>query len=208
MEYFEILGVSREASDDEIKKAYYKLAARYHPDHLSHEQATQFLPYFLKITKAYLTLKDRETRDKYIRECTLGIFEEEQEKDRKNSRKKLFEQGMRYLLADPIRASKYFRKAFLLDQNNQTFKSYYGLSLILSGRDSTGLDLCLEAAVNEESSEHYFNLAKCYAKLGKYKEALNSTKKVLKLDRNHARAKAFMDELKNHTGIRQFFNRN
>jgi DnaJ-class molecular chaperone len=207
MEYFEILAVSKDASDEEIKKAYYKLAAKYHPDHLSPGEGKQLLPYFLKITRAYLTLKDQETREKYIRECTLGIFEDEQEKDRKNSRKKLFEQGMRYLLADPVRATKYFRKAFNLNRNNETFKSYYGLSLILTGRDSKGLDLCLEAAVNEETAEHYFNLAKCYAKLGKYKEALNNTKKVLKLDRNHARARAFMEELKNHTGIRQFFNR-
>jgi len=207
MEYFEILGVSKDASGDEIKKAYYKLADKYHPDHLSSEEGKQLLPYFLKITKAYLTLKDQETREKYIRECTLGIFEDEQEKDRKNSRKKLFEQGMRFLLADSVRASKYFRKAFLLDQENQTFKSYYGLSLILTGRDNKGLDLCLEAAVNEETAEHYFNLAKCYAKLEKYKEALNTTKKVLRIDRNNQRARAFMEELKKHTGIRQFFSR-
>ena len=207
MEYFELLGVSKEATEDEIKKAYYKLAAKYHPDHLPTEEAQQLLPYFLKITKAYLTLKDETSRNKYIRECNLGIFEDDQEKDRKNSRQKLFEQGMKYLLADPVRASKYFRKAFNLDRDNETYKSYYGLSLILSGRDSKGLDLCLEAAVNEENAEHYFNLAKCYAKLGQYKDALNNTKKVLKLDRNHARARSFMDELKNHTGIRKFFSK-
>jgi curved DNA-binding protein CbpA len=207
MEYFEILGVSKDATDNEIKKAYYKLAAKYHPDHLSEDKIEQLLPYFLKITKAYLTLRDPNSRGKYIRECTLGIFEEDQEKDRKNSRKKLFDQGMRYLMADPVRASKYFRKAFNLDRDNETYKSYYGLSLILSGRDNKGLDLCLEAAVNEESPEHCFNLAKCYAKLGKYKEALAQTKKVLKLDRNHARARAFMEELKNYTGIRKFFSK-
>ena len=205
MEYFEILGVSKDATDEEIKKAYYKLAAKYHPDHLSEDKIEQLLPYFLKITKAYLTLRDSDSRGKYIRECTLGIFEEDQEKDRKNSRKKLFEQGMRYLLADPVRASKYFRKAFLLDQSNETYKSYYGLSLILSGRDTKGLDLCLEAAVNEDTAEHHFNLAKCYAKLGKYNSAMTHTKKVLKLDRNNMRAKKFMEELKNHTGIRKFF---
>ena len=112
---------------------------------------------------------------------------------------------MKYLLADPVRASKYFRKAFNLDRENQTFKSYYGLSLILSGRDSKGLDLCLEAAVNEETAEHYFNLAKCYAKLGQYNQAMTNTKKVLKLDRHNMKAMKFMEELKNHTGIRKFF---
>lgn len=201
------MGVSKDATDDEIKKAYYKLAAKYHPDHLSPEKVKQFLPYFLKITRAYITLKDPESRNKYIRECKLGIFEEEQEKDRKNSRKKLFEQGMKYLLADPVRASKYFRRAFLLDQDNETFKSYYGLSLVLSGRGNKGLDLCLEAAVNEETAEHHFNLAKCYAKLDKYNKAVTHTKKVLRLERNNMKARKFLEELKNHTGIRKFFKR-
>jgi len=207
MEYFKILGVTKDANEQEIKKAYYKLAAKYHPDHLSEEKIEQFLPYFLKITKAYLTLKDRDTRSQYIRECTLGIFEEDQEKDRRNSRKKLFDQGMKYLLADPVRSSKYFRKAFNLDRNNETYKSYYGLSLIVSGRDNKGLDLCLEAAVNEDTAEHHFNLAKCYAKLGKYNSALTHTKKVLKIDRNNMEARKFMEELKPHTGIRKLFNK-
>jgi curved DNA-binding protein CbpA len=207
MEYFKILGVSPEASDEEVKKAYYKLAAKYHPDHLSPEQIKQFLPYFLRITRAYLTIKEKKKRSEYIRQCKLGIFEEDKEKDRRNSREKLFEQGLKFLMADPVRSSKYFRKAFNLERNNETYKSYYGLSLILSGRDNKGLDMCLEAVLNQESAEHHINLAKCYAKLGQYRNALNHSQKALRLDKNHIEAKNFTEELKNHTGILKFFKR-
>jgi tetratricopeptide (TPR) repeat protein len=207
MEYFKILGVSPEASDSEIKKAYYKLAAKYHPDHLSPEMKKQFLPYFLKVTRAYLTLKEQKKRNEYIRQCNLGIFEEDKEKDRRNSREKLFEQGLKYLMADPMRSSKYFRKASNLERSNETYKSYYGLSLILSGRDNKGLDMCLEAVLNQESAEHHINLAKCYAKLGQYRNALNHSQKALRLDKNNMEARNFTEELKNHTGFRQFFKR-
>jgi curved DNA-binding protein CbpA len=207
MEYFKILGVTMEASDTEIKKAYYKLAAKYHPDHLPPETRKQFIPYFLRITKAYLTLKDQTKRSEYIRQCKLGIFEEDQEKDRRNSREKLFEQGLKYLMADPVRSCKYFRKAFNLERSNETYKSYYGLSLILSGRDTKGLDMCLEAVLHQESAEHHINLAKCYVKLGQYRNALNHSQKALRLDKDNLEARKFAEDLKSHTGIRKFFKR-
>ncbi|MEO0293405.1 MAG: DnaJ domain-containing protein [candidate division WOR-3 bacterium] len=200
MEYFRLLGVSEDASEAEIKKAYYKLAAKYHPDHLSPEEAKKVLPYFLKITRAYLTLKDPKRRNEYIRHCKLGIFEEEEERERRESREKLFEQGCKILSADPLRASKYFRKAFALDKNNEVYKSYYGLSLVLSGLDGKGIDLCLEAVLNKESADLHLNLAKCYAKLGKYRHALDHAKRALKLDRDHLQAKNFYEKLKNHGG--------
>ncbi|CAH0702556.1 unnamed protein product [Spodoptera exigua] len=58
-EYYNVLGVSKEASTGEIKKAYKRLAVKYHPDKNPTEEAHKM---FVKITEAYEALKDPEKR--------------------------------------------------------------------------------------------------------------------------------------------------
>jgi len=60
-DYYEILGVSRNATPEEIRKAYYKLAHKYHPDKGGDEKK------FKEINEAYQVLSDKEKRSQYDR---------------------------------------------------------------------------------------------------------------------------------------------
>lgn len=62
-DYYNILGVSRDASQDEIKKKYRKLAAKYHPDKNPDDKSAE--DKFKEIGEAYEVLKDPEKRKLY-----------------------------------------------------------------------------------------------------------------------------------------------
>ena len=63
-DYYQILGVSRDASDADIKKSYRKLARQYHPDVNSEASAEEK---FKQVNEAYEVLKDTEKRQAYDR---------------------------------------------------------------------------------------------------------------------------------------------
>lgn len=64
-DYYEVLGVSKTASDDEIKKSYRKLAMKYHPDRNSDDAAAE--EKFKEASEAYEVLSDRDKRSAYDR---------------------------------------------------------------------------------------------------------------------------------------------
>jgi curved DNA-binding protein len=61
-DYYKILGVARGAGDEEIKKAYRKLARKYHPDVSKEANAKER---FQEVAEAYETLRDKEKRAAY-----------------------------------------------------------------------------------------------------------------------------------------------
>jgi curved DNA-binding protein len=62
-DYYKSLGVAKTATPEEIKKAYRKLAMKYHPDHSKGDKAAE--EKFKKISEAYAVLSDKEKRKQY-----------------------------------------------------------------------------------------------------------------------------------------------
>ena len=62
-DFYEVLGIERNASSEDIKKAYRKLAIKYHPDKNPGDQKAE--EKFKEISAAFEVLKDEEKRQKY-----------------------------------------------------------------------------------------------------------------------------------------------
>jgi molecular chaperone DnaJ len=71
-DFYAVLGVSASASQDEIKKQYRKLAARYHPD--KNPNDAKAADRFKEISEAYQVLGDAERRKQYDQMRQLGAF--------------------------------------------------------------------------------------------------------------------------------------
>ncbi|MBM7556233.1 molecular chaperone DnaJ [Halanaerobacter jeridensis] len=69
-DYYDILGVDKDASQKEIKRAYRKLSKKYHPDISDEENAEEK---FKEVTEAYEILSDEETRAKYDQYGHAGV---------------------------------------------------------------------------------------------------------------------------------------
>lgn len=70
-DFYEVLGVAKNASDSDIKKSYYKLAKQYHPDSNKGDDKAQ--KKFQEVSEAYDTLKDSGKRSMYDRVGPEGM---------------------------------------------------------------------------------------------------------------------------------------
>ena len=70
-DYYEVLGVSKTATDEEIKKAYRKLALKYHPDYNPGDKSAE--EKFKEINEAHEVLSDPEKRKRYDQFGFAGV---------------------------------------------------------------------------------------------------------------------------------------
>jgi molecular chaperone DnaJ len=70
-DYYEVLGLTKGASDDDIKKAYRKLAKQHHPDLHPNEKGAEAR--FKEVNEAYEVLSDKDKKDRYDQYGHAGV---------------------------------------------------------------------------------------------------------------------------------------
>ncbi|HEY0200100.1 MAG TPA: molecular chaperone DnaJ [Burkholderiaceae bacterium] len=72
-DYYEVLGIAKNAADDEIRKAYRKLAMKYHPDRNQGDAAKKAEEQFKEVKEAYEMLSDTQKRAAYDQYGHAGV---------------------------------------------------------------------------------------------------------------------------------------
>ena len=193
MNYYQILDVAKTAGEDEIKKAYFHLARRFHPDRfdrsLPANYRVQIEDVFDRITKAYRTLTNQEGRRDYDAKLTTGG--EDKPKDslaradtKFRQAKTLFGQGRfeeaMMLLEEVVRLNRNKGGYFLLLAMTETRLPEY---------QKKAEEHFLKAIELEPwNPEGFVGLGMLYKKVGLTTKATRQLQKALELDGEHEAA--------------------
>lgn len=132
---FEVLGVSKEASTAEIKKAYFSLAKQYHPDRLYAQASAEVRnladELFNLVSQAHEVLTDEDERDRYLDELSSGVKSDvSSEVSKILSAEGVFQKGEAALRRrDYAQALEQFEEAVRLCPDEGEFHAYLGWTI-------------------------------------------------------------------------------
>jgi DnaJ domain len=206
-DHFQVLGVARTATADEIRLSYFTLARKLHPDRLSalgitdDSRAAQQL--FAQINTAFSVLNDPGKRDEYSRVLARGgeaavRAEESQAEElamRVMNAEEAFRRGEMALRRDQLQqALQAFGEAVELQPKEMEYQTYLAWTKFAAAPDKNAVaaetrkSLQRAAEGNDRSPTARFYLGRVERMLGREREALALFQEVLMMKPNHTEA--------------------
>jgi len=201
MDYYDVLGVSKEATTKEIKRAYFQAARKYHPDLFSRDLPRRVRNkidnVFDRVTKCYHTLIDPDKRKRYDEEGADTEKKEEEEGPEKKADVR-FRQGKNlYDRGQYRKAIAYLQAAVRLKKDKADY--YVLLALAQSKIDvyQKEAELNFKKAVSLEpwNPEGYVGLGMLYKSASLKVKAANQFRKALEVDPDHRSARKALMEI-------------
>ncbi len=204
--YYGILGLSEEASEDEIREAYYRVAKEFHPDKYfslqSDEIKEKINAIFSYATEAYETLSDETKRRRYDKSISAGTARPPSKAELARER---FNQGRALLMMKSYsEAATMFAQAIYFDDSTASYHYYHGLALSRMNDFKEAAKALNEAVrLNPRKADYIAELGHVFLKLGFKARAQNTFKRALEISPSNERALEGM--LKTEKGRRSLF---
>lgn len=196
-DYYEILGISHNASNEEIRDAYYKLVKCYHPDvnpNADPETRAKAEEIFTRITTAYETLSESDKREQYNSHEELTVL--------KSQAKYIYEAEMTFkkgitllIQRDYAEAEKKIREAVNMNPDEAAYLGALAWARFLAAENKSpvleevknSLDTALR--MNDKIPENYYYLGSVYKYTNDLRKAEKYFEKAIELDPDYIEAK-------------------
>jgi tetratricopeptide (TPR) repeat protein len=221
--HYEVLELEPSASSSEIKKAYYAMARRYHPDRFHLKSGTQLhsdiSTVFANITRVYETLANPHARADYDKtlvraqkvaetkrrdDAAKDILVKDEDVNEAVRAEACFKQGSAALgQGQSETAARYLAAAVRADPQNATYHAYYGKSLAANQKTRRLAESELQTAIKIEPNNSLFRvmLAELYFELRFYRRAQSELEKVLATDPRNGPANVLLQKLENSSKV-------
>ncbi len=204
-DHYEILGVSRDASTEEIRDAYYKLVKCYHPDvnpNADHDMRVKAEEIFNKITTAYEALSETDKRQQYDSHEELSVL--------KSQAKYIYEAEMTFkkgitmlVQRDYAEAEKKFREAVGMNPDEAAYSGALAWARFLAAEDKSAVleevrnSLEIALKMNDKIPENYYYLGSLYKFNNDLRKAERYFEKAIELAPDYIEAKREIRLIKN-----------
>jgi curved DNA-binding protein CbpA len=219
-DHYDVLGIARRCSAEEIKSAYHSLARRFHPDHFHKSDSAlrrRVDSAFARIARAYETLSNSALRASY--DAKLGsksadaggktaaaerpdkpAAEHREKPDNAERAEASFQQGLAALQRNQRdQAIRLLAEAAMLAPREARYRANYGHALIGETNARRVAESELQAAISLEpnNASHRVMLAEFYQAMGLRRRAQGEAERALATDPKNEAARALLTSLRN-----------